>query len=501
MIRTNLVLPGIFSNESVYWSPEYLENSAWLEHIPFAFWIVDILRPSSIVELGTYRGASYFAFCQAVAKLELSTACYAVDTWKGDEHAGFFGESVYAQVEHQNDRMYSSFSRLVRSSFDDACNQFSDGSIDLLHIDGLHTYDAVRHDFEMWQPKLSDQAVVLFHDVNVRERDFGAYKFFEEIIEMHPHFSFLHCNGLGVLGVGANQNPAIQALFDASSDKTLTRAVREKFGGVGKCYSREIELRNSRQQRRQFQNEAKELRTELGKYKSSGSLNELLSLKVDVDKFRTKANELTVKLDALQQSNHRLKGRYEEQKASCQEQSSQHFMERSSIKSELTARSEEVKSLKLEIAIRFKEIEALTGLYLDLSDALRANKVSSLAKQTYLRASFESWYGTPVRILDILFRKNLRALMHQEKLLENSPFFDSEWYLKKYPDVKKSPSFSKNPVRHYLLYGHLEFRAPGPDFDTSYYVAQYPDVAEAGINPLLHYVLHGEQEGREVGVS
>jgi hypothetical protein len=60
------------------------EPFPWAHHIPFAFWIVDALRPSTIVELGTHAGNSYSAFAQAVATLHLPAACYAVDTWKGD---------------------------------------------------------------------------------------------------------------------------------------------------------------------------------------------------------------------------------------------------------------------------------------------------------------------------------------------------------------------------------------------------------------------------------
>ncbi len=66
---------------SLFWRPTYLAQSAWLEHIPFAFWLVDTLRPRNIVELGTHYGSSYFSFCQAVSKLDLETCCFAVDTW------------------------------------------------------------------------------------------------------------------------------------------------------------------------------------------------------------------------------------------------------------------------------------------------------------------------------------------------------------------------------------------------------------------------------------
>src|SRR6266478_8516861 len=39
-------------------------ESAWNQHIPFAFWLVQVLAPSMFVELGTFRGTSYFSFCQ-----------------------------------------------------------------------------------------------------------------------------------------------------------------------------------------------------------------------------------------------------------------------------------------------------------------------------------------------------------------------------------------------------------------------------------------------------
>ena len=180
--------------------PEYLSNvRSWHVNLPFAFDLVQVLRPSVIVELGTHYGDSYFTFCQSVVENQLTTRCFAVDHWKGDEHSGYYNENVFEQVQKYNRTHYFEFSSLVRKRFDEALLQFEDNSINLLHIDGHHSYKSIKNDFENWIPKVTKHGIVLIHDTLVQKNNFGVQKFWIEISKLYPTFNLEFSFGLGIL--------------------------------------------------------------------------------------------------------------------------------------------------------------------------------------------------------------------------------------------------------------------------------------------------------------
>jgi glycosyltransferase involved in cell wall biosynthesis len=234
--------------------------TSWHGHIPFAMFIVDVTKPKVVVELGTHYGDSYCAFCQAVKELKLPTRCYAVDTWQGDPQAGAYGPEVLADLRAHHDPLYGSFSRLIQSTFDDAVSHFTDGTIDILHIDGYHIYEMIKHDFETWLPKVSKQGIILLHDINVMERDYGARKFWDEINIKYPHFEFLHSHGLGVLATGKTYPKELRNLFGGQDDEIA--GLRSFFAQLGdrimceaaidsaqhdlQSHRKEVEVRGSR---------------------------------------------------------------------------------------------------------------------------------------------------------------------------------------------------------------------------------------------------------------
>ena len=290
--------------------------STWLGHTPFAMFLTDLLRPETIVELGTYYGASYCAFCQAVDQLSLNTKCYAVDTWRGDPQSGFFGEEVLEDLRNYHDRLYGKFSRLIQSTFDEALDHFADGSIDLLHIDGFHTYDEVKKDFEKWLPKTSERGVILFHDVNVREKDFGVWQFWKEVNSAYPSFEFVHSHGLGILAVGKK---CPQSIIDFLNFANLNIALTQDFFyQLGLRFEPALEVQNLRQAVRLLQDnqqriqvrEADLMNKELelqSREENLGSLSHLQqelhekeeALRVEKEKLQAAAEDLRIEKEKL----------------------------------------------------------------------------------------------------------------------------------------------------------------------------------------------------------
>jgi glycosyltransferase involved in cell wall biosynthesis len=78
------------------------------------------------------------------------------------------------------------------------------------------------------------------------------------------------------------------------------------------------------------------------------------------------------------------------------------------------------------------------------------------------------------------------------RLVRNSGLFDADWYREQSPRL----GVDVDLLDHFLKKGGFEGRSPSAKFDVKLYLLWYADVRKLGLNPLVHYLLHGKSEKR-----
>jgi len=155
----------------------------------FAFKLVNILNPKIIVDLGVDYGHSTFSFASAKKGI-----IYGIDSFEGDPQAGLkntFDIVNNLKNEFLSRKLIINNLNFIKGYFDDVFENFNE-TIDILHIDGLHTIEAVSNDYNKWIEKTSENAVILFHDIVSYPNSVGVV--FNNIT--YPKFYFTHSAGL-----------------------------------------------------------------------------------------------------------------------------------------------------------------------------------------------------------------------------------------------------------------------------------------------------------------
>jgi hypothetical protein len=432
-----------FLSKASFWPVAEVVGSAWIEHAPFAMWLMDAMRPTSVVELGTHNGYSFFAFCQAAKALGLDTELYAIDTWEGDVHSGHYDNSVYEYVQGVLERDYPERAHMVRTTFDDARAQFPDGSVDLIHVDGRHFYDDVRHDVETYLPALSDRGVMILHDIVVHEREFGVYKYWAELQEKYETFGFTHCNGLGVMAVGPNAPAKVRALVQLKDESELAELVRDAYARLGAAVPTPWILTPD---------------VEAALRRLGESEKELGEARLEALRRTAELRRTEVRLGVAEGALRRLGVVGRTSKA---------------IPSLL---SRGAKSPLGEVAQRTME---------------RINPATSPVRKIF----DDAWYADAYGIAG-----DRRALLVDyvqvgAKAGRNpNVLFDGDWYAENNPELTGMSRLQQ--AEHFVTTGGSEGRSPHPFFDAAFYLESNPDVAAAGINPVVHYLGSGDAEGR-----
>jgi hypothetical protein len=176
--------------------------TAWTDHIIFAQWIVNKQQPEVIVDLGVAFG--YSSFCFGLPKIG---KIYGIDTFEGDPMSGY--NNTFDYVKQKRKELNMNNITFIKGYFGLVAKQW-EKPIDILHIDGFHTYNAVKNDYDTWSKFVKDNGVILFHDTCVPH--YGVCQLFDEISLPKTNFTCSH--GLGVVSKNSNLIEEIQETFE-----------------------------------------------------------------------------------------------------------------------------------------------------------------------------------------------------------------------------------------------------------------------------------------------
>lgn len=176
--------------------PDWIDSivSAWTGHRAFAEWLIAERKPNVVVELGVDYGYSLFVMASALKLANPEGRMTGIDHFKGDEQTGFRNTKGGVQTRLRDHGLMNV--ELIEGDFQDVAMTWTT-PIDVLHIDGLHTYDAVKSDVNAWRPHLASNGVILFHDIHVPDPKYEVKKVFDELTDGY-RLEFTHSAGLGI---------------------------------------------------------------------------------------------------------------------------------------------------------------------------------------------------------------------------------------------------------------------------------------------------------------
>jgi len=161
------------------------------------------LKPRRILEIGTARGGTLFIWCRLAAE---DATIISIDLPGGPFGGGY---PLWRGVLYKYFRKPGQKLHLVRGDSHDPgtlerVREILGGQeLDFLFIDGDHTYEGVKRDFEMYSPLVRRGGVIAFHDIvpGPPENVGGVPMFWRETKHRYRHLEIVkdwHQGGCGI---------------------------------------------------------------------------------------------------------------------------------------------------------------------------------------------------------------------------------------------------------------------------------------------------------------
>ena len=178
-------------------------------YLPLLHDILAVEKPALIVTLGLGDAQAHLTFCQTAAQQNISSRCAAIRRATVDEDAA--DDPGWQRAEKATAEFFPTISQLIDGG---STTEFSDGSVNVLLIDDVDSAETIRRELELWSPKLSSDALVMLHGLDLERTD-PPRSAWSTFVKENAAVEFR--NGIG-LGIATNRaemksSPLREAIF------------------------------------------------------------------------------------------------------------------------------------------------------------------------------------------------------------------------------------------------------------------------------------------------
>jgi len=160
-------------------------------------------HPSTVMEIGTAEGGTFYIWTRY---LESASKLISLDLPRGEFGGGYSESHIPFFKKFNKDKKMLFFRKNSHNpqTKQEIKEELNEEKVDFLFIDGDHTYEGVKQDFEMYSPLVSENGTVAFHDIvpGPSNRVGGVPEFWEEIKEDYPNREFVKDWEQGAWGIG-----------------------------------------------------------------------------------------------------------------------------------------------------------------------------------------------------------------------------------------------------------------------------------------------------------
>ena len=160
-------------------------------------------KPKYILEIGTALGGTLLLFCRVASE---NAVIISIDLPLGMGGGGYSQarKPLYESFTTKQQHMYLIRGDSHKREIVEKVKALLDGKkIDFLFIDGDHTYEGVKQDFEMYSPFVKKNGIIALHDIiESKYKGCEVYKFWNEIQGRYEHRTLVEDYAQKWAGIG-----------------------------------------------------------------------------------------------------------------------------------------------------------------------------------------------------------------------------------------------------------------------------------------------------------